>query len=570
MILLRGLGIGGYRSFRSHVRIGPFAKINIFVGGNNTGKSNILRFLRDHLATAIKATTANVEFQLDPQFDVPLNSNAPFSLSVAHAEGDIDHLKNLKAAKLGRGKDEILKALLSAEPLKDEHGLIWFDYVATGDGKRNLVPDLPFERLEPPTNTKWQDLSMAIAQRSSSDRKENIAKVYEKIRPSFSIAAPYFVPAIREVKEGELLHEDFSGAGLIDRLVQLRDPTFGNEADEERFHAITNFVRQVIGNNSVELRIPHDRERILIRMDDKTLPLESLGTGIHEVVILAAAGTVLKNQIVCIEEPEIHLHPILQRRLLEYLQNHTHNQYFIATHSAHLIDTDGATVFHVMLEEGTTEVSIALKAHERFAICRDLGYRASDLMQANAVIWVEGPSDRIYLNHWLASLYDYLVEGVHYSIMWYGGRLLSHLSTTEEVEEFIQLRRLNRNAVVVMDSDKGKPQAKINLTKKRIKSEFDGQDAGFAWITAGREIENYVDRSILVQALEAVKPEYAVGAGVGKFDRAIPMPDDGYRYDKLRVAREVATRDANLDVLDLRQKLVQLANFILHANGIPT
>lgn len=124
MILLRGLGIGGYRSFRSHVRIGPLAKINVFVGGNNTGKSNILRFIRDHLATAIKATTTNVDVQLDPQFDVPLNSNVSFSLSIAHAEGDIDHLKNLEAPKLGRDKDAILKALLSAESLKDEHGLI--------------------------------------------------------------------------------------------------------------------------------------------------------------------------------------------------------------------------------------------------------------------------------------------------------------------------------------------------------------------------------------------------------------------------------------------------------------
>ena len=51
-------------------------------------------------------------------------------------------------------------------------------------------------------------------------------------------------------------------------------------------------------------------------MDDKTLPLESLGTGIHEVVILAAASTLLDNTIICIEEPEWHLQSLLQRKLI--------------------------------------------------------------------------------------------------------------------------------------------------------------------------------------------------------------------------------------------------------------
>ncbi len=46
-MLLDGIGISGYRSFGEKLQlIGPFSKLNIFIGQNNSGKSNILAFLQ--------------------------------------------------------------------------------------------------------------------------------------------------------------------------------------------------------------------------------------------------------------------------------------------------------------------------------------------------------------------------------------------------------------------------------------------------------------------------------------------------------------------------------------------
>ena len=56
-MLIDGIGISAYRSFGSEVqRIGPFGKINLFIGQNNSGKSNILRFLAQHYGPALQCT----------------------------------------------------------------------------------------------------------------------------------------------------------------------------------------------------------------------------------------------------------------------------------------------------------------------------------------------------------------------------------------------------------------------------------------------------------------------------------------------------------------------------------
>ncbi len=47
-VFLEGFSLGGYRSFGERQRIGPLGKVNLFIGQNNSGKSNVLRFLTNH------------------------------------------------------------------------------------------------------------------------------------------------------------------------------------------------------------------------------------------------------------------------------------------------------------------------------------------------------------------------------------------------------------------------------------------------------------------------------------------------------------------------------------------
>jgi predicted ATP-dependent endonuclease of OLD family len=234
-------------------------------------------------------------------------------------------------------------------------------------------------------------------------------------------------------------------------------------------------------------------------------------------------------------------------------------------------------IFHVTQTNGTSFVEAISSTKQKSNICNDLGYKASDILQANCIIWVEGPSDRIYLNYWLSANNSNLIEGVHYSIMFYGGRLLSHLSAldndeiNDNIEDFILVKNLNRNTVIMFDSDKSSPEAEINLTKQRLKQEFDSGH-GFAWVTKGREVENYLDFDKVEESVLAVHPsaiqliEKSDWANLLKYKES--KNNEERSADKVKVARHyVNNNNVNMEVLDLKEKIEQVCNFIVRSNG---
>lgn len=591
-MLLKGFGFSGYRSFGNELaKVSPLRKVNLIIGQNNVGKSNIVNFLNEQYSNftgiargqiisggqqkrkfeEIDKHISNKQIVHRIAFPLPLNEVDDFLTKKLPNPNQQFHR--------GHAKKVLTNAFLNDE------NCVWFVYHSnTPNSGFVLEVDIAnaAQILKP---NEWQIVwNQLTGKRSGSLDQHWVPETLKTLAltppncPKIEV-----IPAIRKIGQSGTQASDFSGEGIIERLAKIQNPPLTNQSEKNKFVAINKFLQIVLENSSANIEIPFGRDMILVHMDGKTLPLESLGTGVHEVIILAAAATLLEKTVICVEEPELHLHPLLQKKLIKYLSEETNNQYFFTTHSAHLLDAVEAEIFHVTHKDGESHIEAISSTKQKSNICNDLGYKASDILQANCIIWVEGPSDRIYLNYWIKNKNTNLIEGIHYSIMFYGGRLFSHLTALdkdeelEKVEDLIAVRQLNRNTVIVFDSDRSSPTSRINTTKQRLKKEFN-EGPGFAWVTNGREIENYLNMDKVEEAVLNVHPSAEKLLQKDQWSNLLEYKKKKAKIKKTTAENTTANKvkvanyyiehnKPDYTILDLNKRLSELIDFIKDSNA---
>lgn len=250
------------------------------------------------------------------------------------------------------------------------------------------------------------------------------------------------------------------------------------------------------------------------------IPLSNSGSGLKTVFLVLLNLLVVpeierkpKSQFTfAFEELENNLHPALLRRLFQYLEHYAVAEgakIFLTTHSSTALDLFGvsknAQIIHVT-HDGEAARAATVSAHfDHLGVISELGAKPSDLLQANGIIWVEGPSDCIYINRWL-DLYTggRLQEGRDYQCAFYGGSLLARtqFKSPEDAEaELVNLFRVNPNIVVVCDGDRTAKGARVKDRVRRIRAEVMRIPGAHIWVTDAREVENYVPGAVLAKAI---------------------------------------------------------------------
>jgi len=191
-----------------------------------------------------------------------------------------------------------------------------------------------------------------------------------------------------------------------------------------------------------ELHFKETRKPRLVSLSDS-------GSGLKTVILVLLMMTVVpaisgkhpSEYVFAFEELENNLHPALLRRLLQFIERYSKEHrtpVFLTSHSSVALDFFGlcedAQILHVRHDGAQASGECVDKQFDKLGIISELGAKPSDLLQANGIIWVEGPSDCIYINRWIGLCSrGRLREGRDYQCAFYGGALLARVQFCDEV-----------------------------------------------------------------------------------------------------------------------------------------
>lgn len=457
----------------------------------------------------------------------------------------LDLVEALSQGELGgRGWQSRCRGVLDEMSLRrgfDDHasggelgGNHWHDH-----GKHFVDIGIAWE-LDKNGNTSNVDFpgDFALASRSGERSTEARLSAIREIlsRPAYQLNGKSFrrLLADRDIKTeppevGLALDSDGNGASnIIRRFIVTSNEQFPREVIQRE---LLDALNEIFGNDGqfTEIQVQeHDEDKadgpqghweVYLGEEKKGLiPLGKSGSGLKTVLLVLLNLLVVpkienreKSEFVfAFEELENNLHPALLRRLFQYLEDYALDEgatIFLTTHSSTALDlfgvSENAQIIHVV-HDGETARTTTVSAHfDRLGVVSELGAKPSDLLQANGIVWVEGPSDRVYLNRWIQLYSDgALREGRDYQCAFYGGALLAQVEfkPAEEETELANLFRVNPNIVVVCDGDRETKKSRIKDRVRRIRKEVQEIPNAHIWITEAREIENYLPGSVLEKA----------------------------------------------------------------------
>lgn len=391
---LKKIKISGWRSFDENgVILDVLKKNNIIIGPNNSGKSNVAKYF-----LYLKSIAGTLSERKD---------NSLLFHNIEHETIDTDTwawLSNDMYCELelqlenNSWSDSVLKPNLEEEiTLKVRHRVSekYIQLYIAQSGKDIICIDKPYKILNKQTNN-YQDITNNIDYVDDS-------YIYWKA----FLDSLLFIDPIRHHNRDSKESTDFyfDGAKILETLYDV------NKKQVKIWSAYINkmytWLSEILNENVTGIDVSKDDYRIHINRGGQNLisSLPQLGTGVSQVVMLLSYLylNMKKKLNVFLEEPESNLHPDSVVKLIDiFNREFPEHVFFITTHSSILIDQldDTWSINKISREaNNASKIYSCENIVHKYELLDDLGIRASQLLQSNMIIWVEGPSDAIYLKN---------------------------------------------------------------------------------------------------------------------------------------------------------------------------
>lgn len=336
--IIQSIKISNFRGIKSQEL--TFSNLNLFVGDNGTNKTSVLEAINYVFSPAFLSGRIKIIDFVEGN-DVPIKIKVQFKdnfkvkLPDGYTTQEIECNKVSLTIKLRERKSpgKLFSDLVTINhlvlPIFDKTGDTW-------KIKRKSGAAFKFnERL----------LSFGIFETDELPRtfyfnKDRDKQLYKGFNTSFSSFAEdlnwRFLKKSKDQSNNKL-HDDFN---QLEQNILNATEFEKNEVVKEFNERISNFGLDIIEISFLDNLQPYDQASFVKKFSNLNLPAKYLGSGIEMIYSLLFLDTLAslskEKLLILIDEPELHLHPLLQEKLAEYLHDLSENekyQIFITTHS---------------------------------------------------------------------------------------------------------------------------------------------------------------------------------------------------------------------------------------------
>lgn len=385
----------------------------ILVGQNSTGKTTVLDAIR----------AAKGDYQIRPEDFGEDGANIEITVSLEFTEEDLELLRKKGVVSRYRRKEAWMQDFQKKLP-SWSNGVLTFTMTANKSGlirfqdgtKKNnpyiqeVFPKIYYMDTERSLEQLQSDLLLLQEDEILQRMRSGCCMFNQAKRCNYCFSC---IGLIQKKRPEEL--DVLETAKLLDyKLYQLNLDEFARKVNK-------NFHKNG-GKEDILYSMNRDVEKMLTvtteiyqPAQNLTRPIERMGKGmrcIYLFSLLEAYTEMAENlpSIIMIEDPEIFLHPRLQKVAGEILYRLSRkNQVIFSTHSPNLLPNfNSRQIRQVVLDkEGFSNVR---ERTDISAILDDLGYTAGDLMNVNFVFIVEGKQDKsrlpLLLWKYYSEMYD--------------------------------------------------------------------------------------------------------------------------------------------------------------------
>lgn len=474
---IKELHIQNYKSIQD-LLITDIENALILVGKNNTGKTAIL--------DAIRVATGNTVIEKDDfQEDY---ANIEIFVRLALTNEDLSFLHHNGQISTYRRFDKWFQDFQKKLPSYDATTqTLSYTLIANRDGKTRfsdgyqknniwimrLLP--PIYYLDPQRNLQqFQDDLLLLQEDTLLKQMRSGCCLFDSAKPCTHCFS--CIGLINQKTPAAL--NAFEAAKLLDyKLYQLNLDDFSrkvnanyrkNGGQHDIIYSMNRNIEQML---SVTAEIASDKQKI-------PHPIEYMGKGMRSIYMLSLLETYAEDEhptpgIIIVEEPELFLHPKLQKQSGDLLFRLSRkNQVIFSTHSPNLLPNfNSRQIRQIILDDDG--YSTVRKYTDISVILNDLGYSANDLMNVDFVFIVEGRQDKsrlpLLLRKYYSEIYD--AEGKPSRVAIITTNSCTNIKTYANLKYINQLY-LKDNFLMIRDGD-GKD---ADLLKHQLCHYYDEQN----------------------------------------------------------------------------------------------